>query len=66
MAEKRKFAEQQHQIHVIKENLFPGNGLQERYDNICWYYAKFGREIISRLYENSLSLEQEFVVLTED
>lgn len=65
-AEKRKFAEQQHQVHVIKENLFPGGGLQERYDNICWYYAKFGREIISRLYENSLSLEQEFVVLAED
>jgi bacillithiol synthase len=64
-AEKRKFTDQQRQIHTIKEHLFPRNGLQERYDNVLSYYAKWGREVISKLYEYSLGLEQEFVILSE-
>ena len=64
-AEKRKFADQQRQIHTIKEHLFPKNGLQERIDNISYYYAKWGRELIDKLYEHSLNLEQEFVILLE-
>jgi uncharacterized protein YllA (UPF0747 family) len=64
-AEKRKFTDQQRQIHTIKEHLFPGNGLQERHDNLLYYYSKWGREFISKLYEHSLGLEQEFVVLSE-
>jgi len=64
-AEKRKFTDHQRQINTIKEHLFPGNGLQERYDNFSYYYAKWGREFIHKLYENSLKLEQEFVVLQE-
>jgi bacillithiol biosynthesis cysteine-adding enzyme BshC len=64
-AEKRKFADQQRQIHAIKSHLFPGDGLQERYENISYYYAKWGREFISKLYEHSLSLEEEFVILSE-
>lgn len=64
-AEKRKFTDQQRQIHTIKENLFPGNGLQERYDNLCYYYAKWGRDFIQQLYQHSLGLEQEFVIVCE-
>jgi bacillithiol synthase len=64
-AEKRKFADQQRQIHTIKEQLFPGNGLQERKENLCYYYAKWGKEFVSKLYEHSLGLEQEFVVVSE-
>jgi len=64
-AEKRKFADQQRQINTIKEHLFPKNGLQERIDNISYYYAKWGRDFIGELYENSLNLEQEFVVIRE-
>ena len=64
-AEKRKFADQQRQIQSIKTHLFPGNGLQERYENIGYYYAKWGKEFISKLYGNSLALEQEFVILSE-
>jgi bacillithiol biosynthesis cysteine-adding enzyme BshC len=64
-AEKRKFSDQERQIHTIKEHLFPGNGLQERYDNICYYYAKWGKEILQKLYEQSLALEQEFCILAE-
>ena len=64
-AEKRKFADQQRQIHTLKEKLFPGNGLQERYDNMLYYYAKWGKDFIQRLYLHSLNLEQEFVTLVE-
>ncbi len=64
-AEKRKFTDQQRQIHTIKEHLFPANGLQERYKNLSYYFAKWGKEFITKLYEHSLGLEQEFVILQE-
>ena len=64
-AEKRKFADQQRQIHSIKEHLFPGGGLQERKDNLAYYYAKWGDTFIKQLYDHSLDLEQEFVTITE-
>lgn len=64
-AEKRKFADQQRQIHTIKENLFPGNDLQERYDNIFYFYAKWGKEFVEMLCKHSLALEQEFVLIQE-
>ena len=64
-AEKRKYTDQQRQIHTIKEHLFPGDGLQERKQNLAYYYAKWGEDFIQQLYNNSLSLEQEFVILQE-
>jgi len=64
-AEKRKFTDQQRQIAAIKDHLFPSGGLQERFDNIGYWYAKYGKEIIARLYENSMALDQEFVLLSE-
>ncbi|MER3499199.1 MAG: bacillithiol biosynthesis cysteine-adding enzyme BshC [Chitinophagaceae bacterium] len=64
-AEKRKFTDQQRQIHTIKENLFPKNGLQERIENFMYYYAKWGREFFKKLYDHSPALEQEFVVVAE-
>ncbi|HET9744236.1 MAG TPA: bacillithiol biosynthesis cysteine-adding enzyme BshC [Chitinophagaceae bacterium] len=64
-AEKRKFTDHQRQINTIKEHLFPGNGLQERYDNFSYFYAKWGRTFIHKLYEHTLNLEQEFVIVIE-
>jgi uncharacterized protein YllA (UPF0747 family) len=64
-AEKRKFTDQQRQIHTIKENLFPKNGLQERIDNFMYYYAKWGKGFIQQLYQHSPGLEEEFVVISE-
>jgi bacillithiol biosynthesis cysteine-adding enzyme BshC len=64
-AEKRKFTDQQRQIHNIKENLFPNNGLQERVDNFMYYYSKWGRDFIRQVLHHSLNLEQEFVILSE-
>lgn len=63
-AEKRKFSDQQRQIQAVKEQLFPGNGLQERVENISYYYAKWGKDFISLLYNQSLSLEGEFVIVS--
>jgi bacillithiol biosynthesis cysteine-adding enzyme BshC len=64
-AEKRKFSDQRRQILAVKEKLFPGNGLQERWENLCYYYAKWGRGFLRSLYENAGCLEQEFCVLQE-
>ena len=63
-AEKRKFEDQQHQIASIKKKLFPGSGLQERYDNIFYYYARWGQAIIHKLEEHSLAFEQKCSVVT--
>lgn len=65
-AEKRKFQEQYRQVHSIKSALFPLNSLQERIDNFMPYYAKWGKEFIEIIYQHSLTLEQEFVVLEEE
>ena len=64
-AEKRKFADQQRQIHAIREHLFPGNGLQERSENLSHYYAKWGNKFIEELYKHSLALEQEFMIIQQ-
>ncbi len=64
-AEKRKFSDQQRQIHVIKEKLFPKNGLQERVDSFLNYYAQWGHDFLQQLYIASLATEQEFVILAE-
>ncbi|MFZ9386828.1 MAG: bacillithiol biosynthesis cysteine-adding enzyme BshC [Chitinophagaceae bacterium] len=62
-AEKRKYSDQQRQIRAIREQLFPGNGLQERKDNFTYFYAKTGKDFLRNIYEHSLTLEQEFVIL---
>lgn len=64
-AEKRKFNDQQRQLTTIREKLFPYNSLQERIDNFLPYYGRWGKEWIEELYEHSLNLEQEFVILAE-
>jgi bacillithiol biosynthesis cysteine-adding enzyme BshC len=64
-AEKRKFADQQRHIHALRSALFPLNGLQERIENFMPWYAARGAAFIKDIYAYSLTLEQEFVVLTE-
>ncbi|MFZ1784416.1 MAG: bacillithiol biosynthesis cysteine-adding enzyme BshC [Ferruginibacter sp.] len=65
-AEKRKFEAQQRQLHKLKSGLFPHHSLQERIENFMPFYAKWGKAFIGAIYDNSLSLEQEFVVLEMD
>jgi bacillithiol biosynthesis cysteine-adding enzyme BshC len=64
-AEKKKFQAQQQQLHKIKLRLFPNDSLQERVDNLLPYYAKWGKDFIKAIYKNSLTLEQQFTILTE-
>ena len=62
-AEKKKFEAQQRQLQKIKSQLFPHNYLQERIENFMPFYAEYGEPFMKTLYENSLGLEQEFMVL---
>lgn len=64
-AEKRKYKDQQRQIQRIRQVLFPNNSLQERVDNFMPFYAHWGSAFIDLLYQHSLTLEQEFVILRE-
>ncbi|MFN2457598.1 MAG: bacillithiol biosynthesis cysteine-adding enzyme BshC [Chitinophagaceae bacterium] len=64
-AERKKYEALKRQISKVKTQLFPVGGLQERTENISAFYAKWGREIILKLYEFSPALEQEFSVISE-
>jgi bacillithiol biosynthesis cysteine-adding enzyme BshC len=64
-AERRKYRDQQGQLHAVKSSLFPGNGLQERVDNLLPYYGKWGRGFLEVVYNNSLGLEQQFCIIKE-
>jgi bacillithiol synthase len=63
-AERKKHEVQANQINKLKAGLFPG-GLQERMENIGSFYAQWGSEVIHKLYEHSLTLEQEFTILMD-
>ncbi|HUM97881.1 MAG TPA: bacillithiol biosynthesis cysteine-adding enzyme BshC [Chitinophagaceae bacterium] len=63
--EKRKYITQKKSIQTINNAIFPSGSLQERKENLSYFYALWGNNFIKKLYENSLALEQEFVVLTE-
>ncbi|MGC4099901.1 bacillithiol biosynthesis cysteine-adding enzyme BshC [Ferruginibacter sp.] len=64
-AEKKKFEAEQRQLHKLKAVLFPNNSLQERTENLIPLYAKWGSSFIEALYQHSLGLEQQFVILEE-
>ncbi len=63
-AEKKKFEAQQRQIKKLKQELFSENDLQERVDNFSAFYAKYGREWLKGIYNSSLTLEQQYALLT--
>ncbi|MEO6253951.1 MAG: bacillithiol biosynthesis cysteine-adding enzyme BshC [Ferruginibacter sp.] len=64
-AEKKKFEAQQRQLNKLRSKLFPHNSLQERIENFMPFYAKWGKGLFASVYENSLGLEQEFVIVEE-
>jgi bacillithiol biosynthesis cysteine-adding enzyme BshC len=65
-AEKKNHEEVRRKIHEIREALFPADHLQERIDNFIPWYAEYGPAFIEVIYENSLSLQQEFTILEEN
>lgn len=64
-AEKRNHADAMRQIETLKQFLFPANNLQERIDNLLFYYATLGSSFIDAVYEHSHILEQTFVIMEE-
>lgn len=49
-AERRKLSTQRMQIETLQRVLFPGGGLQERRENIGYYYALYGHSYLDKLY----------------
>ncbi len=64
-AEKQKHETAIQQIQNLKEKLFPGGGLQERYENFIPLYLKHGPEFKRILMENLDPLEKQFVLIVD-
>lgn len=62
-AERKKRAAAERQIQKLKQELFPQNNLQERVENLSFFYAKWGPKFIQLLYQASLPLEQQFQII---
>lgn len=64
-AERKKQEVAKNAIAQVKQQLFPNKGLQERVENFSSFYAQWGSSFIDELYNHSLSLEQQFILLKE-
>lgn len=64
-AEKQKHDTAIQQLRNLREKLFPGNGLQERYDNFMPIYLRLGQAWLDELVENMNPLEQGLLVFTD-
>lgn len=64
-SEKQKHEVTINQIRALKEKFFPGNGLQERYDNFLPYLLKYGDAFVEQLKSNFQPFDPGFVVLED-
>ncbi len=64
-AEKQKYEVAINQIEGLKDKLFPGNGLQERHDNLLSLYLRYGRDLFATLLEELNPLEEGFIVVVD-
>jgi bacillithiol synthase len=64
-AEKQKHEVTLNQLRALKEKLFPGGGLQERYESFMPLYLRHGTRFLDFLKEKMLPLEQGLVVLED-
>ncbi len=62
-AEKRRMHTQLERINRLKQSAFPGNGLQERYENFITYYTLMGNNFIDTLYNTIDPLKNQFLVI---
>ncbi len=62
-AEKRIHTDKIDRILHLQNELFPGQGLQERKDNFAGFYEAYGPDLLSRLLENLQPLEQQFTTV---
>lgn len=63
-AEKRKFEAEQRKISKLKSALFPHDNLQERVENMAYFYASYGNRIIQLLLNDSKTIDASFTVLS--
>ena len=65
--QKKKHENAMGQIDGIYEKMFPGNGLQERYENMIPYLAKYGvKEYISMVHDIIDPFENDLIVVLEE
>jgi bacillithiol biosynthesis cysteine-adding enzyme BshC len=62
-AEKRKHAEQLERITQLQNELFPGQGLQERKANFAEFYLEHDGKLLNELFASLKPLEHEFNVV---
>jgi bacillithiol biosynthesis cysteine-adding enzyme BshC len=62
-AEKKKHTEQLERITSIQNELFPGQGLQERKANFAEFYLEFDGKLVEELLNRLKPLEHEFTVI---
>jgi bacillithiol biosynthesis cysteine-adding enzyme BshC len=65
-AEKRNNETAMNQLRSVKDKLFPGNGLQERYDNFATLYMSHGQAFIGLLKQHFDPFEFNFTVFYEE
>lgn len=63
-AEKKKHAELGNRIGALKNEFFPGEGLQERTKNFSEFYLEYGDQLITALKQDSAPLKLEFSIIT--
>ncbi len=62
-AEKKKQEVTVNQVKKLKEKLFPGGILQERYENFIPYYLEYGDEFISLVKQSFEPLTKDFTII---
>ncbi|MCB9356162.1 MAG: bacillithiol biosynthesis cysteine-adding enzyme BshC [Lewinellaceae bacterium] len=65
-AEKQKHEVSVNQIRSLKEKLFPGEGLQERFDNFIPYLLKYGDAFTDTLKEQFQPFDPGFLILRDE
>lgn len=65
-AEKQKHEVALNQLRALKEKLFPGNGLQERYDNFIPCFLRYGETFLDALKTHLNPFDPGLAVLSED
>lgn len=62
-ADKRNHSEAINDIEKVKNQLFPGGGLQERIENFGLFYVRYGDDFIKSLIDNFKPLDFKFSIL---
>ena len=62
-AERKKLADQLNRLILIQDELFPEEGLQERYSNFSEFYSKHGDALLTKIKNNLDPLDPYFTII---